>query len=745
MTEAINSSQSDEMPDPESAVDWAVWLAKKGMYVFPVDHPDAPVCKGLHPKGVCSGERGKHPLVKWSEASTRDIPTIYDWASGSAVNFAIDCGKSNLLVVDADTGTALFDFIGSEVGQQFGAKIPDTLMVETGKGGHVYFQQPGDAVMTNSPGLFKGHDIDVRGQGGYVIAPGSKHASGKRYSVIGDDTVIRPVPDWVKKVVKGGKAAKERTRASTTVDADTFLMEGERRSFSWATAFEDAATVPNGAQRDFLISAIGSMCARGIPEEIAVRTLLDLAARLPLHKADQPWEDEYVQAMYEEMSSKWQEEHSVGLTFEDRPAPAQDTEDGEKTSGEVSDGWMTDQYRKWFENPEFRQDSLKELRRRRVKEVTDAYLGSKLAGELPESLSLSDLLARPQEGPQWRIAGLLPSGGRVVFAAARKAGKTTTVVNLVKALADAAAEDEDEDPFVKLTDPNNPFAGIVNGFLGTARVHDVPGTIVVVDNEMSERQLQQWYQDARIKNTDRVHLIPLRGKAGSFDIRQPAIRARWVKKLKALPGGCSFIVLDCLAPFLGALGLGETNDDVNPFLVAVDDLLEEAGIPDCVLVHHMGHGDERSRGASRLRDWPDVEWKLVRERDDQDHEVDHGARFFSAFGRDVDVRESQLTFDQATRRLTLGSSNRSQYKASRYEAPVLEYVRSNPGRSQSVIVAAMLQDGLPKTKLEKAVKYLRETGRLHTVPAPRNALLHFTCDDVKCEDPENCLQGQTSD
>jgi hypothetical protein len=62
----------------------------------------------------------------------------------------------------------------------------------------------------------------------------------------------------------------------------------------------------------------------------------------------------------------------------------------------------------------------------------------------------------------------------------------------------------------------------------------------------------------------------------------------------------------------------------------------------------MGHANERARGDSRLRDWPDVEWRLVRRDDDP-----ASARFITAYGRDVDVPESQLIYDHGTRHLTI--------------------------------------------------------------------------------------------
>src|SRR6185503_6838808 len=104
----------------------------------------------------------------------------------------------------------------------------------------------------------------------------------------------------------------------------------------------------------------------------------------------------------------------------------------------------------------------------------------------------------------------------------------------------------------------------------------------------------------------------------------------------------------CLRPVLDALGLNE-HTEVGLFLTALDALLREANIPEALVIQHMGHKGERARGDSRLLDWPDVGWTLVREKDDDPA----SPRFFKAYGRDVDVAEKQLAFDAATRRLSV--------------------------------------------------------------------------------------------
>jgi hypothetical protein len=94
--------------------------------------------------------------------------------------------------------------------------------------------------------------------------------------------------------------------------------------------------------------------------------------------------------------------------------------------------------------------------------------------------------------------------------------------------------------------------------------------------------------------------------------------------------GVQLAVLDCLRPAMDAPALDE-HSEAGRFLTAFDELLKEANIPEALVVHHSGHGGERSRGDSRILDWADGIWNLVREnKDDLD-----SARFISAKGREA--------------------------------------------------------------------------------------------------------------
>jgi putative DNA primase/helicase len=82
--------------------------------------------------------------------------------------------------------------------QAYGA-FPKTVLSLTGTGQHYLFQHPGPLIRNSVETL--GDGLDVRGDGGFIIAPPSLHASGRRYAweVQHDpaETTLAPMPGWL--------------------------------------------------------------------------------------------------------------------------------------------------------------------------------------------------------------------------------------------------------------------------------------------------------------------------------------------------------------------------------------------------------------------------------------------------------------------------------------------------------------------------------------------------------------------
>ncbi len=320
---------------------------------------------------------------------------------------------------------------------------------------------------------------------------------------------------------------------------------------------------------------------------------------------------------------------------------------------------------------------------------------------LPELVPLVDLLAEPEEPVRFRIAGLLPTGARALLAAQFKAGKTTMRDNLVRSLADGT-------PFL------DEFA---------IEPLEDGRTVVVIDNEMSRGQLRRWLADQGIGRPEIVRVVVLRGQVGKFNLIDPYTRAAWADHLRSANAG--LVIFDCLRPVLDALGLSEDKDS-GKFLTAFDALLHQAGVDEAVVVHHMGHSGERSRGDSRLRDWPDVEWRLVREQPPAGEEPDPAApRYFSAYGRDVDVLEGAVTFDPNTRHLSRSEGTRRDAGGRRALEDVLDVLQiATEPLSGRAVEMSMQNSGHARNDIRRALKIGIRDGLIETQPGRKNSTLH---------------------
>lgn len=142
---------------------------------------------GSSPHGKCNcstrncGSPGKHPrLLGGVHSATADAVKIRDlWKIQDQANIAIATGsKSGVVVLDVDPrhgGSSSLAKLEADYGT-----LPSTMKVNTGGGGfHFYFDLGARIIRSSVSAL--GPGLDVRAEGGYVVAPPSLHASGRRY------------------------------------------------------------------------------------------------------------------------------------------------------------------------------------------------------------------------------------------------------------------------------------------------------------------------------------------------------------------------------------------------------------------------------------------------------------------------------------------------------------------------------------------------------------------------------------
>lgn len=179
----------------------ALALIHRGVPVFPLWWTDGARC-GCGKPG-CT-DQGKHPLGKLVPNGLKDAtldPSVAAqwWALYPDANLGAVTGRrAGVVVVDIDFAAG-GDATAADL-EAAHAPFPATWAVETGGGGlHLWCAHPGLTV-PNSAGKV-GPGVDVRGDGGYVVAPPSRHRSGDRYRWAAawhpDRVPLAELPAWL--------------------------------------------------------------------------------------------------------------------------------------------------------------------------------------------------------------------------------------------------------------------------------------------------------------------------------------------------------------------------------------------------------------------------------------------------------------------------------------------------------------------------------------------------------------------
>lgn len=168
--------------------------------------------------------RDKTPLATHGcKSATVDPVRIRAWwERHPEANVAIATGdRSGIVVLDVDPRHG-GDKSLTELQLKYGP-LPDAPRVWTGGGGsHIYFAHPGRAVR-NSAGKI-GSGLDIRGDGGYVVAPPSIHSSGEIYRWDPDlrigQLALPQVPEWfLELVVNDVRCARSAAEAHQEIGA----------------------------------------------------------------------------------------------------------------------------------------------------------------------------------------------------------------------------------------------------------------------------------------------------------------------------------------------------------------------------------------------------------------------------------------------------------------------------------------------------------------------------------------------
>jgi hypothetical protein len=209
----------------------ALDFAKLGLAVFPAwsvrQHSSDFLC--ACPRADKCTSPGKHPLVAGGVTqATTDVKQVsYWWRSRPDANIGLACGT--VVVIDIDPRHGGDRALAELEAKHY--KLPPTWRVATGGGGeHIYFRTPPRrAPIKNSIGQL-GPGIDVRGLGGYVIAPPSRHISGQHYrwSCDPQQTLLCMLPPWLAALLDQPRDAKVKPATEWRALVREEIAEGRR-------------------------------------------------------------------------------------------------------------------------------------------------------------------------------------------------------------------------------------------------------------------------------------------------------------------------------------------------------------------------------------------------------------------------------------------------------------------------------------------------------------------------------------
>lgn len=193
-------------------VDHAKAYIKKGWSLIPLWWVEFPGVCACYKKGECSSA-GKHPItaeVGVNAPCKTPLDVELWWARHPMANIGVATGaQSGFVVLDVDPKGGGWDSLHGLMKRH--GPIGETYVSVTGSGGrHILFRHPGKPVR-NSVGCMPG--IDIRGDGGLIVAPPSMHSSGCRYGWHSQGHPARArllaMPGWMEKSLRSNGEKKK--------------------------------------------------------------------------------------------------------------------------------------------------------------------------------------------------------------------------------------------------------------------------------------------------------------------------------------------------------------------------------------------------------------------------------------------------------------------------------------------------------------------------------------------------------
>ena len=546
------------------ALDAAITYAGHGLRVFPLK------------------ARSKEPATAHGfKDATVDGGVLHRrfMAAGADANIGIATG-GDLIVVDLDgpEGTAWLDD-----NHRAGREIPETWAASTGRGTHIYLRV--DRPTPTRPGISP--KVDIKGEGGYVVAPPSVHPDGSRYAWVhggpGSNTPIRDAPDWLKGLLE----AVERPRTpGSPAGGDGYpsvINDGEGREST-------------------LVALAGSLRRRGLGEGEVLATLRAFNAgriRPPKPEADLEriarsvarYAPDRVAVADERLEARVRAKGPVPTDAERRTARAEAPDDDEDESG--------------GDPPASGRAGTAES------------AGSSSSRPDPIGITAAELVDTDLPEPRWAVEDILPAG-LAILAGKPKVGKSFMVLDILLNVAGLEGQALD--------------------------AYDVEhGDALYLALEDTQRRLQSRLRKllAGRKAPERLHLFTDWPKFGPKS-RGDQLLVEW---LEAHPD-TRLVVIDTFAKARQRRGRdGNVYDEDYQAVAGIKAHADRAGVAVLVLHHlrKMAAEDplEEISGSMGVSGAADTIWVLKRTRSSRS-----GTMFVT--GRDVTENEIAVTWPEDT-------------------------------------------------------------------------------------------------
>lgn len=215
----------------------AMALGRRGLAVFPVD------------------AQTKAPLTRngWKDASTVEAKILALWRRSPVAGIGVATGKpSGIVVIDVDPSSGGEDGF-SELAGKLGNPGQTVRVLTPRHGYHLWYRAPSVPISCSAGKLAPG--VDVRGDGGYVVAPPTTRPDGTGWRWSGKSPLADLQDEWLEALTA---PVAERPRSAS----------GEG---SWVAML--ASGIPNGQRNQALTSLLGHMLHRNIDVHLAAHLL----------------------------------------------------------------------------------------------------------------------------------------------------------------------------------------------------------------------------------------------------------------------------------------------------------------------------------------------------------------------------------------------------------------------------------------------------------------------------------------